>query len=117
MKHELARTNSGGDIRLLSNFALLLSVRVPVFPHGGGVRTARSLGEKARMAQKIRKKSYRRACKRAFRDGSASYRGGMRRRGHFITGTKQSGICYIRLTTASSCTPSTFWCIIDYSQA
>ena len=40
-----------GDIHLVSNPALLLSVRVPVFPHGGGVRTACSLGETARMAQ------------------------------------------------------------------
>ena len=70
----------GGDIHLLSNFALLLSVRVPVFPHGGAVRTTCSLGEKERMAQcmmaqEIRKTSYRRACNRALRDGTASYRG------------------------------------------
>ena len=43
--------NSGGRYSLGKQLALLLSVRVPVFPHGGGVRTAYSLGEKARMAQ------------------------------------------------------------------
>ena len=51
-KHELARSQfGGGDIHLLSNFAVLPSVMVPVLPHGGGVQTACSLDETARMAQ------------------------------------------------------------------
>ena len=37
----------GGRYSLAKQLALLLSVRVPVFPHGGGVRTACSLGEKS----------------------------------------------------------------------
>ena len=45
VKHEPARFHSGVRCSLAKQLALLLSVRVPVFPHGGGVRTLCSLGE------------------------------------------------------------------------
>ena len=67
-----------------------------------GVQTARSLGETARMAQEIRKKSYRRACRRGFRDGTASYRGGEITSLYFLTGAQQSGIFFSFTTTSRS---------------
>ena len=44
--------NSGRSHSLAKQLALLLSVRVPILPHGGGVQTACSLDETARMGHR-----------------------------------------------------------------
>ena len=57
-----------------------------------------SLGETARMAQEIRKKSYRLKGRNCILS---------RRRDHFLTGAKQSGVCF-SFTTTSTLSLSTF---------
>ena len=56
---------------MLSNLALLPSVRVPVFPHGGGVQTACTVWAKQHGWHRRLERSH-----IGLRDGTASYRGG-----------------------------------------